>query len=244
MQRNWKEVFRSQTEWKQSKNKAKIGVCEISQPLRNQHFVSKPVCSLKPLSAKIFAAVKPLFGTRVPFRSTVTLISQLRNSCEPPKHERSHFCRQSSISQGVLQLRNSCEAPKRENSQFRSQSSISQGISRLRNHFLAHECHFAALYTHFRAAKSLLSSEMAAKWPPSLEIAFKLRNRLTKWRKVCKNTLQNQGKLLKCQQSPTTMHMKRRTPRTLGSHTLSLSFHFWLPKTIKAHSSSWGDYAT
>ena len=33
----------------------------------------------------------------------------------------------------------------------------------LRNHFLAHECHFAAPYTHFRAAKSLLSSEMAAK---------------------------------------------------------------------------------
>ena len=33
----------------------------------------------------------------------------------------------------------------------------------LRNHFLAHESHFAAPYTHFRAAKSLLSFEMAVK---------------------------------------------------------------------------------
>ena len=51
----------------------------------------------------------------------------------------------------------------------------------------------------FWAAKSLLSFEMAAKSPPSLEMAFKLRNWLEKWRKVCKNTLQSQGKLLKCQ---------------------------------------------
>ena len=56
-------------------------------------------------------------GTRVPFRSIVTLISQLRNGCE---------------------------VPKREKSQFRSQSSIWQGISQLRNQLLAHECHFAA----------------------------------------------------------------------------------------------------
>ena len=68
--------------------------------------------------------------------------------------------------------------------------------------------------------------EMAAKSPPSLELAFKLWNWLAKWRKVCKNTLQSQGKLLKCQQSPATMHLKRRAPHTLGSHTLSLSLHF------------------
>ena len=126
----------AKTEQKQSKNRAKTGACEISQPLRNRHFAAKPVRSPIALSAKIFAAAKPTFGTRVPLRSTGAPISQLRNGCE---------------------------ATKRENSQFRSQSSISQGISRLRNHFLAHECHFAALYTHFRAAKSLLSSEMAAK---------------------------------------------------------------------------------
>ena len=99
----------------------------------------------------------------------------------------------------------------------------------LQNHFLAHECHFAAPCTHLWAAKSLLSFEMDAKWspsfkmvakwspsfkmvaksspsfeitvksPPKVEMAFKLRNWLAKWRKVCKNTLQSQGKLLKCQ---------------------------------------------
>ena len=42
------------------------------------------------------------------------------------------------------------------------------------------------------------SFEMAAKSPPSIEMAFKLQNWLAKWRKVCKNTLQSQGKLLKC----------------------------------------------
>nr|CAN82648.1 hypothetical protein VITISV_005197 [Vitis vinifera] len=97
-----------------------------SQPLRNRHFVAKPFHNTVEVSAKIFAAAKPIlahechfaaqehlfrscethcevkkadfatkvpfrkgfrgcestFGTRVPFRSTVTLISQLRNGCE------------------------------------------------------------------------------------------------------------------------------------------------------------------
>ena len=93
----------------------------------------------------------------------------------------SQFRSQSPISQGVLQLRSiktpnftakapfrrvfcSCEmAAKHKNSQFHSQSSISQGISRLRNHFLAHQCLFAAPYTHFKATKSLLSCEMVMK---------------------------------------------------------------------------------
>ena len=151
--RNEGKSFGVKTEQKQSKNRAKTGVCEILQPLRNRHFAAKPFHSLRPLSAKIFAAAKPFlahechfaaqwpsfrscetaaklqsvkipnfaakapfcrvfrsceadFGTRVPFRSTVNLISQLRNDCE---------------------------IPKRKNFQFRSQSSISQGISRLRN---------------------------------------------------------------------------------------------------------------
>ncbi|RVX13157.1 hypothetical protein CK203_017897 [Vitis vinifera] len=170
-ERNRSEIG-AKTEQKQSKNKGKAEVYEISQPLRNQHFAAKPVHSLRPLSAKIFAAAKPIlahechlavqehlfrscethceeekldfatkvpfrrvfrgceahFGTRVPFRSTMTLI---------------------------LQLRNGCEITKRKNSQFCSQSFISQGISKLRNHFLAHECHLEAPYTHFAAAKWL-----------------------------------------------------------------------------------------
>ena len=52
----------SLSEQKRVKNRAKTGVCEISQPLRNRHFAAKPVRSLRPLSAKIFAAAKPLLA--------------------------------------------------------------------------------------------------------------------------------------------------------------------------------------
>ena len=55
---------------------------------------------------------------------------------------------------------------------------------------------------------------------------------------VCKNILQSQGKLWKCQQSLATMHLKRRA-LSLRSHTRSLSLHFRSPKTIRAHSSNW-----
>ena len=143
IKRNCKEIegesFGAKSERKQSKNRAKTraktGVCEISQPLRNRHFAAKPVRNLRPLSTKIFAAAKPLlahechfaaqehlfrscethcevkkadfatkvpfrkgfrgcestFGTRVPFRSTVTLISQLRKGCEVPKLKNPNF---------------------------------------------------------------------------------------------------------------------------------------------------------
>ena len=77
---------------------------------------------------RVFRSCEAHFGTRVPFYSTVTPISQLRNGCEAPKREKSQFC---------------------------SQSSILKSISKLRNHFLAHECHFEAPHTHFAAAKWL-----------------------------------------------------------------------------------------
>ncbi|RVW76369.1 hypothetical protein CK203_049849 [Vitis vinifera] len=141
--RNEGKSFGAKTEQKQSKNRAKTGqkqgsarfrnFCEISQLLRNRHFAAKLVHSLRPLSAKIFTAAKPIlaqechfaaqechfaaqepsfgscethcevvkadfapkvhsagvfrncegeFGTRVPLRSTVTFISQLRMHCE------------------------------------------------------------------------------------------------------------------------------------------------------------------
>ncbi|RVW25155.1 hypothetical protein CK203_115678 [Vitis vinifera] len=193
IEKKLKEVFRSKigaksesngakTGEKQGKNRGKTGVCEISQPLRNRHFVAKPFRNTVEVSAKIFAAAKPIlahechfaaqephfavakaaanhqsmkssisqpklhsvedfaaakpilahechfavqehlfrscethcevvkpdfapkvpfrrvfrnceagFGTRVPLRSTVTLISQLRNGCEVPKREKSQF---------------------------------------------------------------------------------------------------------------------------------------------------------
>ncbi|RVW29436.1 hypothetical protein CK203_101664 [Vitis vinifera] len=40
---------------------------------------------------RVFGSCEADFGTRVPFRSTVTLISQLRNGCEAPKRENSQF---------------------------------------------------------------------------------------------------------------------------------------------------------
>ena len=118
----------AKTEQKQSKNRAKTGVCEISQPLRNRHFAAKPVRSLRPLSAKIFAAAKPILAHECHFAAQ-----------EPPFRS----CETAAKLQNM------------KNSQFRSQSSILKSISRLRNHFLAHECHLEALYTHFTAAKWL-----------------------------------------------------------------------------------------
>ena len=41
---------------------------------------------------------------------------------------------------------------------FRSRGAISKGVSQLRNHPLAHECHFAAPYAHFVAAKWVAKS--------------------------------------------------------------------------------------
>nr|CAN77096.1 hypothetical protein VITISV_015743 [Vitis vinifera] len=141
--------------------------------LRSGKEVDLPACKLEHKGklhfAEDFSAAKPLFGTRVPFRSTVTLISQLRNGCE---------------------------ITKRKNSQFRSQSSISQGILRLRNHFLAHECHLEApceinfgLRNHFGATKWLRNDLQALKW---------LRNHLqaSKWPSNCEIDLRNGGRCL------------------------------------------------
>ncbi|RVW64420.1 hypothetical protein CK203_062533 [Vitis vinifera] len=82
----------SLSEQKRVKNRGKTGVCEISQPLRNWHFAANPVRSHRLLSAKILAAAKQLFGTRVPLRSTGAPISKLRIGCEAPKlHSAGYF---------------------------------------------------------------------------------------------------------------------------------------------------------
>ena len=61
--------------------------------------------------------------------------------------------------------------PKREFFWFHSRTPISKGVSQLRNHPLAHECHFAASYAHFAAAK------WAAKIPLLYKILPPLRKR-------------------------------------------------------------------
>ena len=75
--RNEGKSFRAKngakTEQKQGKNRAKTGVCEISQPLRNRHFAAKPVRNLRPLSAKPILAHECHFAAQEPpFRSCET----------------------------------------------------------------------------------------------------------------------------------------------------------------------------
>ena len=110
---------------------------------------------------------------------------------------------------------------------------IWKGVSQLRNHFLAHECHLQHNSPHFEAvkwaSKSILGCEITFELENGYEMISKLRNGLQIAKLTCKNTLQSQWKLLKCQQSPATMHMKRRASRTLRSHTQSLSLHYWPP---------------
>ena len=69
----------------------------------------------------------------------------------------------SAISQTPLlisQLWKGCEILHALKSHFRSRTPISQVVSQLWNHPLAHECHFAAPYPHFVAAKWVLCCEM------------------------------------------------------------------------------------
>ena len=77
LQGNWKEKNRIEI---RAKIEQKTELCEISQPLRNQHYAAKPFRNTLEFSARIFRNCEGDFGTRVPLRSTVTSISQLRNS--------------------------------------------------------------------------------------------------------------------------------------------------------------------
>ena len=97
-----------------ARKSVKTGVCEFSQPQRSlceigtllrNHFAADKFTAKSPLCCKTISQpqaplCETIFGTRVPFRSTVTLISQLRSI------KNSQFRSQSPISQGVLQLRN------------------------------------------------------------------------------------------------------------------------------------------
>ena len=120
----------SRLKQKRSKNKAKTEVCEISQPLRNWHFAANPVRSHRLLSAKILAAAKQLFGTRVPLRSTGAPF----RSCETVAK---------------------CQSVKTPN--FRNQSPIPQGVSQLRNHFWHTSAISQHSDPHFAATKWLRS---------------------------------------------------------------------------------------
>ncbi|RVW66930.1 hypothetical protein CK203_063654 [Vitis vinifera] len=80
----------SKLEPKQSKNRGKTELCEISQVKETSakwHFVAKPFRSTVEASASVFRSCESGFGTRVPLRRTVASISQLRNHCEVEKRD-------------------------------------------------------------------------------------------------------------------------------------------------------------
>ena len=86
--RNFKEIEKkknraeigAETEQKQGKNRALRNFAGWRKLLRNWHFAAKPFRSTVEASASVFRNCESGFGTRVPLRSTVTSISQLRNS--------------------------------------------------------------------------------------------------------------------------------------------------------------------
>ncbi|RVW68699.1 hypothetical protein CK203_056054 [Vitis vinifera] len=149
IKRNCKEIEekkseqnRSQTKRKQGRNRGKTGVCEISQPLRNRNFAAKPVRNLIALSAKIFAAAKPILAHECHFAAQEPPFRSCESGCEPPKHEILHFAGKapfgrvfgsceadfgtrvpfSSTVTLISQLRNGCEVPKLKNPNFTAES--------------------------------------------------------------------------------------------------------------------------
>ena len=98
--------------------------------------------------------------------------------------------------------------------------------------------------------------KMVVKWFPNFEMGCKnvflfslwLQDDLQAIKMTCKmegglkKHFAKPREVVKMPIEPRTMHLKRRA-LSLRSHTWSLSFHFLPPKTIKAYSSSWGNYA-
>ena len=159
------------SERKQGRNRGKTGVCEISQPLRNRNFAAKPVRSPITLSAKIFAAAKPILAHECHFAAQEPSFRSCESGCEPPKHEILHFAGKAPFGRVfgsceadfgtrvpfrstvnlISQLRN----PKKKFIFFGSQSPIPQRISRLRKHFWHTSAISQHSDPHFAAAKWL-----------------------------------------------------------------------------------------
>ncbi|RVW58857.1 hypothetical protein CK203_101793 [Vitis vinifera] len=226
--RNCKEIerksFGAKTEQKQGKNRglrdfaasAKSALCcETISQLRNQvwHMSATsqhrsphsklrngceapkheklPISQPKLHSTGSFAVAKPNFGTRVPFRSIVTLFRSYKTAAKCQSVKTPNFAAKAPFRREFL----NCEAT------FWHTSAISQHSD---PHFAAakHEKlpisqpkpHFAGCFVATKWQRSIKTPNFAAKAP------FR------------------RGKLLKCQQSPVTMHLKRK-PRTPWDHT-------------------------
>ena len=105
-QGDWKKKNRveigAETEQKQGKNRALRNFAGWRKPLRNEHFVAKPFRNTVEVSARVFRSCESKFGTRVPLRSIVASIWQLRNALRRGK---AWFRTKSPILQGISQLR-------------------------------------------------------------------------------------------------------------------------------------------
>ncbi|RVW47130.1 hypothetical protein CK203_070215 [Vitis vinifera] len=133
IKRNCKEIEGSLSEQnrskigvKRSENRGKTEVCEISQPLRNQHFAAKPVRSLRPLFAKIFATVNQVWHTSATSQHSGPHFAATKAAAN-------HQSMKSSISQGKIHLEGCFTAAKAN---------------------LAHECHFAVQEYLFRSCET------------------------------------------------------------------------------------------
>ena len=182
IKRNCKEIEekkseqnRSQTERKQGRNRGKIGVCEISQPLRNRNFAAKPVRNPIALSAKIFAAAKPILAHECHFAAQEPPFRSCESGCEPPKHEilhfagktpfgrvfgscETHFCTRvplRSTGTPISQLRNGCKVPKHERSHFAGKAPFGRGFGSCERQLWHMSATSQHSDPHFAAAKRI-----------------------------------------------------------------------------------------
>ncbi|RVW90594.1 hypothetical protein CK203_038803 [Vitis vinifera] len=131
-----RKSFGAKTGQKQGKNKGLRDFAASAKSTLCCETSSQPQASLR----ENFRSCETTFGTRVPFRSTVTLISQLRNGCEVLKREKSQFRNQSSISQAAKRLRSittlnfTTKAPFRRAAKWSAKMPLCcEMISKLRN---------------------------------------------------------------------------------------------------------------
>ncbi|RVW12174.1 hypothetical protein CK203_098569 [Vitis vinifera] len=234
--------------------------------------VVKPDFAPKVSFRRVFRNCKAGFGTRVPFCSTVTLISQLRNGCEIPKLtspqlqtvldldlKRKSYDR---LKMTVQTMNGNVAPPFRycwhifealsgaqimhTISRFKAWEVRSPEIQTPRRHLegcfaaakplLAHECHFAAQFPSFRScdtvAKSPLSCEITFEHRNGCEITSKLRNDLQIAKLTCEMEEGLQKHLAKPREvakmpiEPCKYAYEEESLAHLGSHTLSLSFHY------------------
>ena len=101
-----KKLKEKKSDRKQSENRAKTELCEISQPkeklLRNEHFVAKPFRNTLEFFVRIFAVAKAILAHECHFAAQEPSFGSCETHCEVVKPR---FRNKSPISQGISQLR-------------------------------------------------------------------------------------------------------------------------------------------